>query len=137
MSDYPEGVSHPADRYTTDYGTEWMGLAAPPWSSILAYDLNNGTIKWRMPIGEDSAYVKGDKSKGLQAGALRKGMVVTSTGVIFATAKGGKLYAFDADNGKILWETTLSNEVQWATHHVYLKGKQFLVVNASGKLYSR
>jgi quinoprotein glucose dehydrogenase len=131
MSEYPEGVDHPENRYTTDYGTEWMGLAAPPWSSILAYDLNNGTIKWRMPIGEDSAFVKGDKSKGAPAGVLRKGMVITSTGVVFATAKGGKLYAFDADNGKVLWETTLSNEVQGQPIMYTYKGKQFLVVNAS------
>lgn len=132
MSEYPGGVTHPENRYTTDYGTEWMGLAAPPWSSIVAYDLNNGTIKWRMPIGEDSAYVKGDKSKGAPGGALRKGMVVTSTGVVFATAKGGKLYAFDADNGKILWETTLSNEVQGQPTMYTYNGKQYLVVNASG-----
>ena len=131
MSDYPEGVSHPENRYTTDYGMEWMGLAAPPWSSIIAYDLNKGIIKWRMPIGEDSAYVKGDKSKGAPGGALRKGMVITSTGVVFATAKGGKLYAFDADNGKILWETTLSNEVHGQPTMYTYKGKQFLVVNAS------
>jgi len=89
MSDYPEGISHPENRYTSEYGMEWMGLAAPPWSSIVAYDLNKGTIKWRMPIGEDSAYVKGDKSKGAPAGTLRKGMIITSTGVVFATAKGG------------------------------------------------
>ncbi len=132
MSEYPEGVDHPENRYTTDYGTEWMGLAAPPWSSIFAYDLNNGTIKWRMPVGEDSAFVKGDKSKGAPAGVLRKGMVVTSTGIVFATAKGGKLYAFDADNGKILWETTLSNEVQGQPTMYTLQGKQYLVVNASG-----
>jgi quinoprotein glucose dehydrogenase len=132
MSEYPEGVIHPENRYTTDYGTEWMGLGSPPWASILAYDLNSGTIKWRMPIGEDSAYAKGDKSKGAPAGALRKGMVVTSTGVVFATAKGGKLYAFDADNGKILWETTLSNEVLGQPVMYSYKGKQFLVVNASG-----
>jgi len=132
MSDNPEGVSHPENRYTTDYGMEWMGLAAPPWSSIIAYDLNKGTIKWRMPIGEDSAYVNGDKSKGAPGGALRKGMVITSTGVVFATGKGGKLYAFDADDGKILWETTLSNEVQGQPAMYTYKGKQFLVVNASG-----
>jgi quinoprotein glucose dehydrogenase len=131
MSDYPQGVSHPENRYTSDYGTEWMGLAVPPWSSIVAYDLNRGTIKWRMPIGEDSAYVKGDKSKGAPGGALRKGMVITSTGVVFATAKGGKLYAFDADNGKILWETTLSHEVQGQPAMYTYEGKQFLVVNAS------
>ena len=131
MSDYPQGVSHPENRYTSDYGLEWMGLAAPPWSSIVAYDLNRGTIKWRMPIGEDSVYVKGDKSKGAPGGALRKGMVITSTGVVFATAKGGKLHAFDADNGKILWETTLSHEVQGQPAMYTYKGKQFLVVNAS------
>src|SRR5690606_13423501 len=75
MMDYPEDVEHPEARYTTDYGLEWMGLAAPPWSSILAYDLNNGTIKWRQPIGEDSLYVQGDKTKGAPGGTLRKGMV--------------------------------------------------------------
>jgi len=131
MTDYPEGVEHPEYRYTTDYGTEWMGLAAPPWSSILAYDLNSGTIKWRMPIGEDSAYVQGDKSKGAPGGAIRKGMVVTSTGVVFATGKGGKLYAFDAGDGKILWETTLNHEVQGQPVMYTYKGKQYLVVNAS------
>lgn len=132
MAEYPEGVSHPADRYLTDYGTEWMGLGSPPWSSLFAYDLNNGTIKWRMPIGEDSAYVKGDKSKGAPGGALRKGMVVTSAGLVFATGKGGKLYAFDANDGKILWETTLSNEVLGQPIMYTSKGKQYLVVNASG-----
>jgi quinoprotein glucose dehydrogenase len=132
MADYPEGVSHPADRYLTDYGTEWMGLGSPPWSSLFAYDLNKGTIKWRMPIGEDSAYVKGDKSKGAPGGALRKGMVITSAGLVFATGKGGKLYAFDASNGKTLWETTLSNEVLGQPIMYAYKGKQFFVVNASG-----
>lgn len=132
MTDYPEGVARPENRYTTDYGTEWLGLGSPPWSSILAFDLNNGTIKWKRPIGEDSAYVKGDKTKGAPGGVLRKGMIVTSTGVVFATAKGGKVYAFDADNGNILWETTLSNEVQGQPCMYTYNGKQYLVINATG-----
>jgi quinoprotein glucose dehydrogenase len=132
LIDYPEGVEHPADRYTTDYGLEWMGLSSPPWSSILAYDLNNGTIKWQKPIGEDSLYAKGDKSLGAPGGTLRKGMVVTSTGVVFATAKGGKLYAFDADNGNILWETTLSHEPNAQPSMYTFNGKQYLVINATG-----
>lgn len=131
MMDYPEGVEHPEDRYTTEYGLEWMGLIDPPWSSILAYDLNNGTIKWRQPIGEDSLFVKGDKTKGAPAGTQRKGMVITSTGVVFATAKGGKLYAFDADNGKMLWETTLSHESNGQPIMYTINGKQYLVVNAT------
>lgn len=131
MLDYPKGVPHPTDRYVTDYGTEWSGLASPPWSSILAYDLNAGTIKWRKPIGLDSLYAQGDPSKGAPGGALRKGMVVTSTGVVFATAKGGKLYAFDADNGNILWETTLSYEPNAQPSMYTLNGKQYLVVSAT------
>lgn len=131
MSDYPEGVDHPADRYTTEYGLEWPGILSPPWSSIMAYDLNDGTVKWKKPIGEDSLYVQGDKTKGAPSGVLRKGMVVTSTGVVFATAKGGKLYAFDADNGDILWETTLSHESNAQPSMYTLNGKQYLVINAT------
>ncbi len=131
MLEYPEGVAHPTDRYVTDYGLEWMGLLSPPWSSIVAYDLNNGTIKWSQPIGEDSLYVRGDKTKGAPGGTQRKGMVVTSTGVVFATAKGGKLYAFDADNGKILWETTLSYESNAQPSMYTVNGKQYLVINAT------
>src|SRR5690606_12661369 len=132
LMDYPEGVKRPEDRYTTDYGLEWMGLASPPWSSILAYDLNSATIKWRQPVGEDSAFVQGDKTKGAPGGTLRKGMVVTSTGVVFATAKGGKLYAFDSDNGEILWETTLSHESNAQPSMYTLNGKEYLVISATG-----
>lgn len=131
MSDYPEGVDHPSVRYTTNYGLEWPGLAAPPWSSLLAYDLNKGTIKWSKPIGQDSLYVKGDQSKGAPGGVLRKGMIITSTGVVFVTAKGGKLYALDEDKGDLLWEETLSHEVNAQPSMYVLNGKQFLVINAT------
>jgi quinoprotein glucose dehydrogenase len=131
MSDYPEDTEHPSARYTTDYGLDWPGLAAPPWSSIVAYDLNTGKIAWRRPVGQDSLYVQGDQSKGAPGGTLRKGMIVTSTGVVFATAKGGKLYALDADNGELLWEQTMSHEVNAQPSMYMLDGKQYLVINAT------
>jgi len=131
MTDYPEGVAHPEDRYTTDYGLEWPGLLGPPWSSIIAYDLNTGMIKWRNPIGEDSIFTKGDKTTGAPGGTLRKGMIVTSTGVVFATAKGGKVYAFDGDKGDLLWETTLSHESNAQPSMFEIKGKQYLVISAT------
>jgi quinoprotein glucose dehydrogenase len=133
MTDYPEGVAHPENRYTTGYGLEWQGLASPPWASIFAYDLNNGTVKWRKPIGLDSAFTKGDKTVGAPGGTIRKGMVITSTGVVFATGKGGVVYAFDADNGNILWETTLSNESGGQPGMYQINGKQYLVINASNR----
>jgi quinoprotein glucose dehydrogenase len=133
MLEYPEGVAHPEDRYTSGYGLEEGGLSSAPWASIFAYDLNNGTIKWRKPIGEDSLYAKGDKSLGAPIGSQRKGMVVTSTGIVFATGKGGKLYAFDEDNGAILWETSLSHESNALPIMYTVGGKQYLVINATGE----
>ncbi len=132
MLEYPEGVEHPENRYTTGYGLEWESLMSPPWSYIVAYDLNKGEIKWKQPIGEDFEFVNGDKSKGAVIGAQRKSMVVTSTGILFATGKGGKLYAFDQETGKVLWDTTLSNESVAVPAMYTLDGKQYLVINATG-----
>ncbi|WP_132053411.1 outer membrane protein assembly factor BamB family protein [Pseudocnuella soli] len=132
MSDYPQGVAHPANRYTTDYGTAWPNLLGPPWAWVIAYDLNKGTIKWKQPLGEDSISAeKGDKTAGAINGSQRKGMIVTSTGLLICTGKGGKLYAYDADNGKLLWETTLSYESNAQPIMFAMNGKQYIVVNAS------
>ena len=132
MSDYPPGVPHPANRYTTDYGTAWPNLLGPPWAWVIAYDLNTGTIKWKQPLGEDSvASSKGDKTTGAVNGSQRKGIIVTSTGILFCTGKGGKLYAYDSDNGNLLWESTLSHESNAQPMMYELNGKQYLVINAT------
>jgi len=132
MSDYPFGTSHPPNRYTTDYGTAWPNLLGPPWAWVIAYDLNSGTIKWKQPLGEDAdASKKGDKTTGAVNGSQRKGIVVTSTGILFCTGKGGKLYAYDADDGNLLWQTTLSHESNAQPMMYELNGKQYLVVNAT------
>src|SRR5690606_11542744 len=60
MLEYPAEVNpYPESRYTTDYGLDWTDLMSPPWSYMVAYDLNPGTIKWKTPIGEDFKYVNG------------------------------------------------------------------------------
>ena len=133
MYEYPDGVSHPENRYTTDYGILWPNLLSPTWSWVMAYDLNTGTVKWKKPLGEEvNSSTKGDKNAGAPGGSLRKGMVVTSTGVLFCTGKGGKLYAFDAENGKPLWETNLSHESNAQPTMFALDGRQYLVINATG-----
>jgi len=58
-------------------------------------------------------------------------MVVTSTGILFCTGKGGKLYAYDSNDGTLLWETNLSYESNAQPIMYMLNGKQYLVVNAS------
>jgi quinoprotein glucose dehydrogenase len=73
---------------------------------------------------------------GAPAGTIRKGMIVTSTGIVFATGKGGIVYAFNADNGDILWETQLSGECTGQPAMYLVNGKQYLVVNASNRFES-
>jgi quinoprotein glucose dehydrogenase len=51
---YPEGVEHPEKRYYTGYGYETVAIN-PPWSTLTAYDLNKGTIKWQVPFGDNPA----------------------------------------------------------------------------------
>ena len=49
----PRASTRPPQRYFTDYGLGYPYLLAPPWSQIMAYDLNRGVIKWRKPLGQD------------------------------------------------------------------------------------
>ncbi len=108
MQEYPEGIAVPAQRYFTDYGLGYPYLLAPPWSTIVAYDLNRGVIKWRKPLGQDRDVTKaGGKNTGVPRGSQRQGMIVTSTGIVFSTGRDGVLYAFDADDGEVLWSAEL------------------------------
>jgi quinoprotein glucose dehydrogenase len=132
MVDYPEGVVRPTDRYSTNYGLSWANLLTPVWSWIVAYDLNTGTIKWKKPLGVDPEALKnGNKETGAPNGSQRKGMIVTSTGIVFATAKGGMLYAFDADNGNILWSTEMQHETTAMPSVYQINGRQYIVINAT------
>lgn len=132
MRTYPEGVKAPENHYTTDYGLQYSNLMSPLWSSITAYDLNTGTVKWRVPLGQDERIAKlGGKGTGIPIGSQRKGMIVTSTGLLFATSKGGRLYAFDADNGQVLWTGNLSWETQGLPAMYQVKGRQYIVVSAN------
>ena len=132
MQDYPEGVTAPAKRYLTDYGLGYPYLLAPPWSQIIAYDLNKGVIKWRKPLGHDLDVAKaGGKDTGVPRGSQRQGMIVTSTGIVFSTARDGVLYAFDADNGKVLWSHKLPMATEGLPAIYAVEGRHYIVVNAT------
>ena len=132
MHYYPAGVDTPATRYVSDYGLEYPDLMSPVWSSIMAYDLNTGKVKWRRPLGQDARVaLKGGQNTGVPIGSQRKGMIVTSTGLLFATSKGGKIYAFDAENGRELWSANLPWETYGMPAMYEAGGRQFIVVSAT------
>ena len=132
LQDYPAGVAAPAQRYFTDYGLGYPYLLAPPWSTIVAYDLNRGVIKWRKPLGQDRDVAKaGGRNTGVPRGSQRQGMIVTSTGIVFSTGRDGVLYAFDADNGEVLWSAELPMGTEGLPAAYQVKDKTYIVVNAT------
>jgi quinoprotein glucose dehydrogenase len=132
MDAYPEGVTAPARRYFTDYGLGYPYLLGPPWSQIIAYDLNRGVIKWKKPLGQDlDAAKEGGKGDGVPRGAQRQGMIVTSTGIVFSTARDGVFYAYDADNGEVLWSYKLPMSTEGLPAIYEHQGRHYIVVNAT------
>jgi quinoprotein glucose dehydrogenase len=126
-------------RYFGPLGTLFRaanGLPAigPPWAQIVAYDLNEGTIKWRAPLGTVPALAaKGIKDTGSPERIHRNGLVATAGGLIFVGTWGdGILRAFDKDTGKVLWEHQLDANPEGIPAVYEVAGRQFVVFCASG-----
>lgn len=135
---YPAGSQTPRVRYYTDWGLypNQPYILGPPWSSVVAYDLNAGTIKWKVPLGQDAvAEAEGARDTGAFM-AEHHGMIVTSTGLIFIAASDGKIRALDEDTGKVLWTATLPAGSEGIPAMYEAGGRQFLVVPASSNINS-
>jgi quinoprotein glucose dehydrogenase len=108
-----------------------QGLIGPPWSEIVAYDLNKGTIMWKKPLGEDlEAEKEGGKNTGMLAGGEHDGMVVTKTGLVFVTAHDGIMRAFDETTGDEVWSYKMPAGLSGAPSMYEEGGRQYLVVGS-------
>jgi quinoprotein glucose dehydrogenase len=58
-------------------------------------------------------------------------MIVTSTGIVFSTARDGVLYAFDAGTGAVLWSADLPMGTEGLPAAYQVKGRTHIVVNAT------
>ncbi len=132
---YPDDFTPPAVQYDINggYGLENSDLLSPPWSTITAYDLNTGKIKWARPLGQDQRIAQtqlfkdlGSKETGVPNGSPHKGMIVTATGIVFATCKDGYLYAYDEDNGNIIWKYRMPGGAEGLMCMYESKGRQYL-----------
>jgi quinoprotein glucose dehydrogenase len=99
----------------------------PPWGMLTAVDMEHGTIKWQVPLG-DAPYVH--LNIGMPA---LGGPIVTASGLVFVAASlDGRMRAFDSDNGKLLWEIKLPAGGQATPMTYSIGGRQYVVIAAGG-----
>ncbi len=125
-------------RYTGPLGSMFRssnGLPAisPPWAELVAYDLNEGTIKWRSPLGIVRALAaKGITNTGNAQRVHRNGPVVTAGGLIFIGTNGdGYFRAFDKDTGAMLFERALDANPEGMAAVYEVAGRQYVAFCAS------
>jgi quinoprotein glucose dehydrogenase len=127
MPDVPYRIS----GYTKFLDKKGYPAISPPWGTLNAIDLNTGEYRWKITYGETPELA----AQGIpQTGAESYGgPVVTASGLLFiAGTKDQKLRAYDKNNGKLLWETTLP-AAAFATPSTYeVNGKQYLVLACGG-----
>jgi len=132
---YPSGISVPEVRMYTSYGMNGT-IVKPPYSTLTAYDLNTGTIKWQVPAGGDDerAVAQGAKDTGYIM--QRTGIITTSAGLLFHAGGDSKLRVYDSETGQVLRTIPLPAGSRGIPAMYEVHGRQFLVVNATGAVAS-
>ena len=112
--------------------SDGLAAIAPPWTSLTAYDLNAGTIKWKIALGDvPELAAKGVTDTGTQYPKV--GPVVTASGLLFTGTRDRKVRAFDAESGKLLWETGVDAAIEGIPAVYEAGGRQFIVFCAAAQ----
>ena len=105
-------------------------VITPPWSSIVAYDLNTGKIKWRTPYGDLPEAGPSDKLRGNVY--PKSGPVITAGGLVLFAGNDSKLYALDKDTGKLIGTKDLPNGSLGVPAVYEVNGKQYVLLTVAG-----
>ena len=128
----------------TDYGMQIAPLMSPifspcskpPWSLLVAVDMDRGEILWQTPLGVLDKLMP--IPLPLKFGTpFSGGAISTGGGLVFIGASYDERFrAHDIDSGEILWEigTPYSANATPMTYSV--NGRQYVVVSAGGHPWS-
>jgi quinoprotein glucose dehydrogenase len=118
---------------TTDGFGLFPTIVKPPYTTLTAYDLNTGTIAWQKGLGDDLRLVsQGIKGTG-SAATVKGGLIVTGSGLLFATAADRKVHVYESATGTELTTLPLGGPTSGQPAMYELNGRQFLLVTASDK----
>jgi quinoprotein glucose dehydrogenase len=123
-------------RYRSSFGfmftSSGLPAIAPPWTTLTAYDLNRGTIKWQVPLGEVAELAaKGIKNTGSHFAKV--GPVVTAGGLIFTGTRDRKVRALNSSTGKVLWEAEVGAALEGMPAVYQIDGREYVAFCAAAQ----
>ena len=127
---YPEG-SPDWQRYTINEYNTVGNRIAPPYTSIVKYDLNTASIAWRVGFGDDPA-LAGRGITGTGVAGLLNGVIVTGSDLVFAAGGDNRIRAYDGATGERLWSAPFGGNFVGSPVMYQMEGRQYLLVPAAG-----
>ena len=125
------GIRYNMDGYNKFLDPDGYPAVKPPWGTLSAIDLNQGTIAWQIPFGERPELM----AKGIPITGTENyggGVIVGDLLYIGATNFDRKFRAIDKKTGKVVWESVLPAAGN-ATPTLYtVNGKQYIAIAAGG-----
>lgn len=130
----------PADpaqaHYRSSFGfmfaSSGLPVISPPWTTMTAYDLNSGTIRWQIPLGEvPELAAQGHTGTGSHFPKVNP--VVTAGGLIFTGSRDRKVRALDSSTGKVLWEAELGAGLEGMPAAYQIGGREYVVFCAAAR----
>ena len=125
-----------AAHYKSGFGfmfaNSGLSVIAPPWTTLTAYDLNSGEIRWKIPLGEvPELAARGITDTGSHFPKVNP--VVTAGGLIFTGTRDRKVRALDSATGTVLWEATVDAALEGMPAVYEQGGRQYVVFCAAAR----
>ena len=125
-----------AAHYKSGFGfmfaNSGLSVIAPPWTTLTAYDLNSGEIRWQIPLGEvPELAARGITNTGSHFPKVNP--VVTAGGLIFTGTRDRKVRALDSATGMVLWEATVDAALEGMPAVYEQAGRQYVVFCAAAR----
>ncbi|HEY7800608.1 MAG TPA: PQQ-binding-like beta-propeller repeat protein [Hyphomonadaceae bacterium] len=129
-------------------GPRGLPLFKPPYSEVVALNMNTGEHAWRIPLGKPNASIRNNPAiKDLPLDwdsmgdfDIRPSPLLTKELFFFGASgnlAGGTgspaFRAYDKTNGKVVWEMDLPSLVTSAPMTYMLNGRQYIVVAVSAR----